>query len=188
MQSFSLFTSSIAATATIVGNRFIDAGGTQSAATSHPIGVARSAATSGQQVPVDMIGSTQLVVGGAVAAGQELVADANGKAIAYTGTRYRTAHIAGGAAGALTVTGITTADRLVAVLVLDRDATAANVNLDDLTAEFTVTAANTISNAAGTATTGDALYVIWEVAGPRPRARALSAATGADQEIEALLI
>lgn len=73
----------------------------------------------------------------------------------------KTAVIAGGAAGNLTVTGISAADELLAVIVLDRDATAANINLLQLTSEFTITAADTINNTGGTATTGNALLVIW---------------------------
>lgn len=61
--------------------------------------------------------------------------------------------IAGGAAGNHTVTGISTTDILLAVLDLTTAA--------DLTSEFTVTAADTINNAAGTDTTGDNLLVLW---------------------------
>ena len=72
--------------------------------------------------------------------------------------------IAGGAAGNLTVTGIATDDKLVAVIVLDRDGTAANITLATLTSEFTITATNTINNTAGTSTSGDAVIVVyWDV-------------------------
>lgn len=63
--------------------------------------------------------------------------------------------IAGGAAGALTVTGIAVGDRIIAVV--DTEAASAN-----LASEFTVTAANTIDNTGGTATTSKDLLVIWE--------------------------
>lgn len=69
--------------------------------------------------------------------------------------------IAGGAAGALTVSGIAVGDELVAVLRLDRDATASNINLTTLTSEFSITDTDTIANAGGTNTTGDALLVLW---------------------------
>lgn len=71
------------------------------------------------------------------------------------------AKIAGGAAGALTVTGIATADHLVAVMQLDRDATAANIDIMDLTSEFTITGANTIDNTGGTNTTGNSLAILY---------------------------
>lgn len=67
--------------------------------------------------------------------------------------------IAGGAAGAHTVTGISTADSLVSVLHLDMtDASEAGA---DLTAEFSISAADTIDNTGGTATTGGFLVVTY---------------------------
>lgn len=77
-----------------------------------------------------------------------------------SGVNLKTYKIAGGSAGNLTVTGIATADRLLSVLRLNRDATAANVDIADLTAEFAICAADTVGNAAGTDTTGDSLYFI----------------------------
>lgn len=73
----------------------------------------------------------------------------------------KTAVVAGAAAGNVTVTGISAADELLAVIVLDRDATAANITLAQLTSEFTITAADTINNTGGTSTSGNALLVIW---------------------------
>jgi hypothetical protein len=71
--------------------------------------------------------------------------------------------IAGGAAGNHTVTGIATGDEIVLVARFDLDATAGNIDVDDLTSEFSISAANTITNPAsgGTATTGDKLLVIY---------------------------
>lgn len=68
--------------------------------------------------------------------------------------------VAGGAAGDITVTGIAVGDLLVLVARLNRDGTAATIDLSDITSEFTVAAAK-INNAAGTNTTGDALLVLW---------------------------
>lgn len=68
--------------------------------------------------------------------------------------------IAGGAAGDHTVTGIRPADTLVAVLFVD--ATDASETYSDLTAEFTISADDTINNAGGTDTTGGGLVVIYE--------------------------
>jgi hypothetical protein len=71
---------------------------------------------------------------------------------------------AGAAAGDVTVTGIAADDKLICVLRLDRDATAANINLSTLTDEFTIASAGTINNASGTNTTGDTLVVAyWDV-------------------------
>lgn len=62
----------------------------------------------------------------------------------------------GGAAGNITVTGIEANDELVSVLHYT-----AGAALADLTGEFSITAANTINNTGGTATTGDQLWVTW---------------------------
>lgn len=72
----------------------------------------------------------------------------------------KSAVIAGGAAGTHTVTGITTADTLVSVVQLDRNATAANITIADLTSEFSITDADELTNTT-TNTTGDALLVLY---------------------------
>jgi len=69
----------------------------------------------------------------------------------------KAALVAGGAAGDFTVTGIATADNLVMVLHYTTGAA-----LADLTSEFSITAANTINNDGGTATTSDQLVVIYQ--------------------------
>ena len=79
----------------------------------------------------------------------------------------RTKVINGGAAGNHTVTGIAVGDALRAVLKLDFTLAegAPNVRtwaVADLTGEFSITAANTISNAGGTSTTGAILIVVYE--------------------------
>lgn len=60
---------------------------------------------------------------------------------------------AGGAAGDITVTGIAVGDQLISVVNLT-DGT-------DVTSEFSITAADTINNTGGTATTGDVLLVLY---------------------------
>jgi hypothetical protein len=74
----------------------------------------------------------------------------------HSGERTQVALIAGGAAGAHTVTGIATVDRLVSVLHYTPA-----TDIVDLTSEFTISAADTIDNTAGTDTTGDKLLVIY---------------------------
>ena len=71
----------------------------------------------------------------------------------------KTTIIAGGAAGAHTVTGIKVTDELVAVL--HQDYTDASETGADITSEFSITAADTIDNTAGTATTGGFLVVTY---------------------------
>jgi hypothetical protein len=76
----------------------------------------------------------------------------------------RQAVVAGAAAGDITVTGVKTRDRLVSVL----RAVGGGVDVtdvDDLTGEFIITAADTINNTGGTATTGSTLVVTWLSAG-----------------------
>lgn len=65
----------------------------------------------------------------------------------------------GGAAGNFTVTGIATADEIV--FVGHFSTAAAIATLADLTAEFSITAADTINNTSGTDTTSDQLMVMW---------------------------
>jgi hypothetical protein len=77
-------------------------------------------------------------------------------AVASGKERVKAAVIAGGAAGDLTVTGITTNDKLVVVW---------SIGNGDLTSEFSISAADTINNAAGTSTAGTEVLVVWERAG-----------------------
>lgn len=71
-------------------------------------------------------------------------------------TNYRLSILAGGAAGDHTLTGVALTDSLLEV----QHVIAAG-GVADLTAEFTITAPNTINNVGGTDTTGDQLAVRW---------------------------
>jgi hypothetical protein len=73
----------------------------------------------------------------------------------YQDIPINSAVVDGAAAGNITVTGIAVGDRLKVV----QDVAAAGENL---VSEFTVTAADTINNTGGTATTGMLLLVIWQ--------------------------
>lgn len=68
--------------------------------------------------------------------------------------------ITGGAAGNLTVTGIDPSDTLIEVLQYI-GAGVAVTDIANLTAEFTITADDTINNGGGTNTTGSKLVVRW---------------------------
>ena len=71
----------------------------------------------------------------------------------------KTTIIAGGAAGAHTVTGIKVRDILVSVLFVDfTDGSEAGA---DLSSEFSISAANTIDNTGGTDSTGGFLVVTY---------------------------
>lgn len=89
--------------------------------------------------------------------------------IKRTDTFIRQAAIAGGGAGAHTVTGIKVGDKLVSVI----EVTTSSAALADRTSEFIgkngilgngaiMTKDNVIDNTGGTDTTGDALLVTWE--------------------------
>ena len=69
--------------------------------------------------------------------------------------------IAGGSAGAHTVTGIKTRDSLVSVLFEKVDFTGSTHTFSDLTSEFSISAADTIDNTGGTDTTGGYLIVTY---------------------------
>lgn len=76
----------------------------------------------------------------------------------------RQAVVAGATAGNLTVAGLKARDRLVSVLFADGAGVAVE-DVADLTGEFTITGANTINNAGGTATTGGKVIVTWLAVG-----------------------
>jgi hypothetical protein len=129
-------------------------------------------------------GLVEVDFGGTVSRGVRVMSDADGKAVAHTGaeTTIKQFVVTGGAAGNLTATGILTTDVLVAAIVLNRDATAANIDLVDLTSEFSITAADTINNTGGTATTGDEVLVtvLRSGAGNTPCGRNEQAAVSGD--------
>jgi len=76
--------------------------------------------------------------------------------------------IAGGTAGDHTLAGIDPRDELS--FVGHFSTAAAIATLDDLTAEFSITAADTINNAAGTNTTSDLLMIMYLDLTPEPEA------------------
>jgi hypothetical protein len=186
-QNHSILTLSIAAAAVLAANRFVTADGNYPAAGGSAIGATRSAAAAiGDLVPADIIGTAVLEAGAAVAQYGKVQSDATGRAIPATASTVRQAVIAGGAAGAHVATGILTTDRLVSVVQLNRDGTAANINIADLTSEFAISDDDEIDNAGGTATTGDSLLVTWETE-VAVRGIALEAAADAGDFIEVLL-
>jgi hypothetical protein len=66
--------------------------------------------------------------------------------------------VAGAAAGNVTVTGVAVGDVIVKVFKVVEANPPTSV---DLTAEFTVTATNTINNVGGTSSSGESLVVVW---------------------------
>lgn len=77
----------------------------------------------------------------------------------HIGSPLNVALVDGAVAGNVTVAGIEAQDVLVSVTSL---ASATDVlSTDDLTSEFSITADDTINNAAGTSSANGALLVVW---------------------------
>lgn len=134
-----------------------------SASTDKFIGVAGlpkgATAASGDSIDVIKAGIADVTYGGTVTRGDRLTSDADGKAISAEALfGEKTAVVNGGSAGNITVTGIATTDVLEAVLYYPIS-TGTVTGLSDLTSEFSITAANTINNTGGTATTSGKLEV-----------------------------
>ena len=116
-------------------------------------------AASGDSIDVIKAGVADVIYGGTVTRGDRLTSDADGKAIsAEVLFGEKTAVVSGGSAGNITVTGIATTDVLEAVLYYPIS-TGTVTSVSDLTSEFSITAANTINNTGGTATTSGKLEV-----------------------------
>ncbi len=80
--------------------------------------------------------------------------------LAGAGVALKTAVLAGGAAGDHTLTGIAAGDDIVSVLHMQGDGTQLT-GAEDLTSEFTITAADTLNNTGGTASTNGFLIVVY---------------------------
>ncbi len=80
-QNIALLTLSVKATAALVANRFVSPAGGVAAAGGNTYGVTRSNAAIGELAPVDVLGTTQVVAGGGIAAGASIQVGADGKAL-----------------------------------------------------------------------------------------------------------
>ena len=81
---------------------------------------------------------------------------------ALSGGSLKSSVVAGAAATTnIAISGIETTDKIVSVVRLDRDATAANINISDVTSEASITSNGNIQLST-TNTTGDALLVLWQ--------------------------
>ncbi|XVJ69886.1 MAG: DUF2190 family protein [Rhizobacter sp.] len=107
--NIALLTLTVAASAALSANRFVTATGGVPAAAANAVGVTRtSAAAAGDLVPVDMLGTTQVEAGAAVAAGAAVETNASGQAIT------RSAGVTLGRA----LTAATAAGQLIEVLLI----------------------------------------------------------------------
>ncbi|MGZ8245836.1 capsid cement protein [Methylomagnum sp.] len=182
------------ASGAVTAMRWVDGTGARADATDLLRGVARTDAAAGEAFPVDLLGVVRVEAGAAVSALARVGSDSVGRAVAVTPGKLKSAVIAGGSAGNLTVTGLAATDELIAVTRFDvatDTGTSASGNkvqaVADLTSEFTISAANTINNTDGTDTTGDTLSVLYRQVKPIGGI-ALSAAGAAGQFVDVLLI
>jgi hypothetical protein len=68
---------------TVAAHRFVTAAGAQAIADSNAIGVSRTAGVSGQDIPVDVLGTTIVEAGGAISVGDTLESDSQGRAVPW---------------------------------------------------------------------------------------------------------
>lgn len=76
-----LLTLTLGLTGTVVAERFVTGAGAQTGAAGNAIGVARTAGVSGNNIPVDVIGTAVVETGAAIAANALIEADASGRAV-----------------------------------------------------------------------------------------------------------
>jgi len=185
-QSIPAQTLPVVASGAVTKRRFVTVAGAQAGTGAHTLGVSRYTAASGEELPVDNLGTTEVEAGGQFAAGAPLTPDALGHAVLNERTQpvEVTVMVAGAAAGDVVVEGILATDELVAVFVEDAESGVQT----DLTAEFEVADDDTINNEGGTSSAGDTLLVVYRRPALPTVARALEAASGAGDIVEVLLI
>lgn len=108
-QSYPVLTLTILAATTIIANRFFQADGTPAGVQENAIGVSRTAGSSGDAIPVDVLGTAIVEAGGTVTAGGTVQSDSTGRAVDWT---------SGGAKIAIALQGTTTAGDFVEVLLI----------------------------------------------------------------------
>lgn len=87
-QYIDILTLTVTAAGPIAANRFVTPAGAQGTADAHVLGVARSAADAGEAVPVIALGTAVVEAGGAIAAGDPISCDADGRAVPTDGGTY----------------------------------------------------------------------------------------------------
>lgn len=80
-QCISLLTLTLGLAGTVVAERFVTGAGVQTGAAGNALGVSRTAGISGDNVPVDVIGTTIVESGAAIAANALVEADSLGRAV-----------------------------------------------------------------------------------------------------------
>lgn len=105
MPAISQLTLTVTAAAALTASRFVTVGGAVPAAGAACIGVTRTGGATGDLVPVDVLGVTEVETGAAIAAGAAIEVDNQGRAVTLsTGIkvgRMAPGQAAAGAAGAI---------------------------------------------------------------------------------------
>lgn len=109
-QSLSILTLTLAAAAAIAANRFVTPLGAQAGADANTLGVANTAAATGEKFPADVRGTTTVETGAAVVVGATLKSDASGRAITW---------ITSGAKVGIALEAATAAGQFIEVLLVD---------------------------------------------------------------------
>ena len=190
-----LLTQAFTAAAAIDAYRIVQPGAkaktvtTATAATGRLIGVTTEVGPSANEhADVNVTGIAEVEYGGAVKTGDLITSDADGKAVRAPRTpQTKQAVISGRAAGNHTVSGIATNDTLISVLHL-KGASGRLTGAADLTSEFSITAANTINNTTGTATTSGVLVVSYLDASKIVRTIGMAMVDGVAGDIGSVLL
>lgn len=82
-QSIPLLTLPVTLSGTVAADRFVTAAGAQAGADAATFGVTNSAGVAGDKVSVDVLGTTIVEAGAAIAAGATLKSDSSGRAITW---------------------------------------------------------------------------------------------------------
>lgn len=83
LQDITILALTVAATGTIGACRFVTPAGAQAGADANTLGVCRVAAVAGDKIPVNVLGTSVVEAGAAIAAGATLKSDASGRAITW---------------------------------------------------------------------------------------------------------
>ena len=108
-QFTALLTLSVVATGAITAARFVTPAGAVAGADANTLGVARSAAASGERFSVDAIGTAVVEAGAAVSANATVKSDASGRAITWASS---------GAKVGLALEAATAAGQMIEVLLM----------------------------------------------------------------------
>lgn len=88
MQRIPILTLTVAATAQLAAQRFVTHAGAPAGANANTLGVARMGVAAGEDEAVDVLGTAEVEVGAAIAVGDKISADAQGRAVVTDGTTY----------------------------------------------------------------------------------------------------